>query len=224
METLEDILNPFNHKPNNKTSNSNLLIFPGSEDGKIKQLKISLNTLNEIQKKVVTQALKMLLDKRYIYIFGGGHGASEKTNFCHIVTLKNVKKLGAPTRLTGKLSYDSNPEFYDNLDWGNKKFYYGIDCSGFIYACYNLAGFKIKCSLAKDYVNNKHFKIIKNEDLKAGDIVSFPNLGHVIMFLAFKNNINGELRYYCIHEPSSGNFLKTGLHKLDDGIPLTYCD
>ena len=211
METLEDILNPFNHKPNNKTSNSNLLIFPGSEDGKIKQLKISLNTL-------------MLLDKRYIYIFGGGHGASEKTNFCHIVTLKNVKKLGAPTRLTGKLSYDSNPEFYDNLDWGNKKFYYGIDCSGFIYACYNLAGFKIKCSLAKDYVNNKHFKIIKNEDLKAGDIVSFPNLGHVIMFLAFKNNINGELRYYCIHEPSSGNFLKTGLHKLDDGIPLTYCD
>ena len=224
METLEDILNPFNHKPNNKTSNSNLLIFPGSEDGKIKQLKISLNTLNEVQKKVVTQALKMLLDKRYIYIFGGGHGASEKTNFCHIVTLKNVKKLGAPTRLTGKLSYDSNPEFYDNLDWGNKKFYYGIDCSGFIYACYNLAGFKIKCSLAKDYVKNKNFKIIKNEELKAGDIVSFPKSGHVIMFLDFKNNKDGELRYYCIHEPSSGNFLKTGLHKLDDGIPLTYCD
>ena len=224
METLEDILNPNNHKPKNNTSNSNSLIFPGSEDGKIKQLKISLNTLNEVQKKVVTQALKMLLDKRYIYIFGGGHGASEKTNFCHIVTLKNVKKLGAPTRLTGKLSYDSNPEFYDNLDWGNKKFYYGIDCSGFIYACYNLAGFKIKCSLAKDYVKNKNFKIIKNEELKAGDIVSFPKSGHVIMFLDFKNNKDGELRYYCIHEPSSGNFLKTGLHKIDDGVPLTYCD
>ena len=74
METLEDILNPFNHKPNNKTSNSNLLIFPGSEDGKIKQLKINLNTLNEIQKKVVNQALKMILDKRYIYIIKEGQG------------------------------------------------------------------------------------------------------------------------------------------------------
>ena len=122
------------------------------------------------------------------------------------------------------LSLLKSNEYLIGLDLNKKQFYYVIDGSGFIYACYNLAGFKIKCSLAKDYVNNKNFKKIKNEDLKAGDIVSFPNSGHVIMFLAFKNNIDGEKRYYCIHEPSSGNFLKTGLHKIEDGIPLTYCD
>ena len=217
METLKEKITP---EPLNKS----YIIFPSSEDGKTKEFKVKTEDMNIIQLKVTEQALKMYLERRYIYIFGGGHNSTSKTNFCSIVTLSNVKKLGAPTRLTGKLSYESNPEFYDNLNWEQNKFYYGLDCSGFIYACYNLAGIKIKCSLAKDYVKNKNFKIISNDQLKAGDVVSFPTKNHVIIFLGYRNNKEGEKRYFCIHAPSSGNFLKIGLHTMDDGVPLTYCE
>jgi len=41
------------------------------------------------------------------------------------------------------------------------------------------------------------------------------------MFLGFCN-IDGIEKYYCIHAPDSGKFLKTGYYKIENGIPLTY--
>ena len=202
----------------NKESELNYIIFPETEE--VQSLKIDLTKLNEIQKKVVLQALKMLNSKNYIYIFGGGHGTNSSTNFASIITKDKVKFAGTPTRKTNKLSYYANPSFYDNLEWDKKGFYYGLDCSSFIYCCYNLAGINIQCNIAAQYPINKNFKEIKKEELKPGDIISY-SVGHVIIFLGFVN-IEGVEKYYCIHAPDSGNFLKTAYYKIEGGIPLTY--
>ena len=200
--------------------NNEYIIFPESIEDNIKSEKIDLSKLNIYQRKVVIQSYKMLQSKKYVYIFGGGHGTNSKTNFSTILTKDNIKTAGAPTRKTKKLSYEANPSFYDNLNWENNNFYYGLDCSGFIYACYNLAGIKINCSLAASYPKNNNFKEISKEELKAGDIISY-SFGHVIMFLGFCN-VDGIEKYYCIHAPDSGKFLKTGYYKIENGIPLTY--
>ena len=200
--------------------NNEYIIFPESIEDNIKSEKIDLSKLNIYQRKVVIQSYKMLQSKKYVYIFGGGHGTNSKTNFSTILTKDNIKTAGVPTRSTNKPTYDSNPSFYDNLNWENNKFYYGLDCSGFIYACYNLAGIKIECSLAAGYPENKNFKKISKEELKAGDIISYT-FGHVIIFLGFCN-VDGVEKYYCVHASDCGTFLKTGYCQIEKGIPLTY--
>ena len=62
METLKEKITP---EPLNKS----YIIFPSSEDGKTKEFKVKTEDMNIIQLKVTEQALKMYLERRYIYIY-----------------------------------------------------------------------------------------------------------------------------------------------------------
>jgi hypothetical protein len=181
---------------------------------------IDLTSLNEYQKKIVIESQKMYVSKEYIYIYGGGHQQNIETNYCLKITKENMKTAGVQIE-KNKFSYNMNPKFYDDLNWENNNYYNGLDCSGFIYACYNKAGINIHCSLAAHYPLNPHFKVINEEDLKAGDIVSYK--GHVIIYLD-REKINGEDKYLCIHLSCSGTFLRTDYCNVKGGIPLTYIE
>jgi hypothetical protein len=202
-------------------SKENLIIFPENIEDNIPEIKIDLTPLNIYQKKIIKEAQKMYISKEYVYIYGGGHREDIKTNYSFPLTKQNMKNAGYPVRNIGKYSYEIKPEFYDNLNWDKNQIYNGLDCSGFIYCCFNKAGIKIKCSIATCYPLNPNFKIIKYNELLPGDIISYK--GHCLIYLG-KIILDKVENFICIHQHNSGTFLRTGYYKVNNCIPLRYID
>jgi cell wall-associated NlpC family hydrolase len=85
---------------------------------------------------------------------------------------------------------------------------YGVDCSGFIYACYNLAlGATTSPKIAYYYTgaipNSGVWKRIDDSQLKPGDILNNKDHGHVVMYMGKDSG-----GYQVIEAQCAGTYVK----------------
>lgn len=173
-----------------------------SEDAK-KALKkpklVDFSSLSGTRAKVVEKAIWMVNTKKFVYAWAG-RGSTKDTYFAKKYTKNDHIWGGSYSARTG------SEAFYDNL----KLPMYGVDCSGFIYACYNLAlGATTSAKLAyystSSIPSSGVWKKIDDSQLKPGDILNISTTGHHHVVMYMGKDSGG---YQVIEAQCAGTYVK----------------